>query len=155
MSRYIITISTAAYKPMLVNIKCWERGTVNDFMEALNGYKVTETNLRAVKRRINVFAGRGYCCDDSSEDMTVNEYFEWLRNPKNKAQITFFDRLCEFERTEDVSPYGFKQGYFSTEGVINTLKATGKVRIPFEWCYDIRQSMAKRFKDCYMEIIKK
>lgn len=155
MSRYIITINTAAYKPMLVNIKCWERGTVNDFMEALNGYKVTETNLRAVKRRINVFAGHGYCCDDSSEDMTVNEYFEWLRNPKNKAQITFFDCLCEFERTEDVSPYGFKQGYFSAEGVINTLKATGKVRIPFEWCYDIRQSIAKRFKDCYMEIIKK
>ena len=155
MSRYIITINTTAYKPMQANEKCWERGTVNDFMEALNGYKVTETNLRAVKRRINVFAGHGYCCDDSSEDMTVNEYFEWLRNPKNKAQITFFDRLCGFERTEDISPYGFKQGYFSTEGVINTLKSTGKVRIPFECCYDIRQSMAKRFKGCYMEIIKK
>ena len=140
MSRYIITISTAAYEPMQSNEKCWERGTVNDFMEALNGYKVTETNLRAVKRRINVFAGHGYCCDDFSEDMTVNEYFEWLRNPKNKAQITFFDRLCGFERTDNV---------------INTLKATSNVRIPFEWCYDIRQPMAKRFKGCYMEIIKK
>ena len=155
MSRYIITISTTAYKPMRANIKCWERGTVNDFMEALNGYKVTETNLSAVKRRINVFAGHGYCCDNPNNDLTVNEYFEWLRNPQNEAPITFFDRFCGFERTEDISPYGFKQGYFSTEGVINTLKATGKVRIPFECCYDIRQSMAKRFKGCYMEIIKK
>ena len=43
MSRYIITISTTAYKPMQANEKCWERGTVNDFMEALNGYKVTIT----------------------------------------------------------------------------------------------------------------
>ena len=155
MSRYIITINTAAYKPMLANMKCWERGTVNDFMEALNGYKVTETNLREVKRRINVFAGHGYCCDNSNNDMTVNEYFDWLRNPKNKAQITFYDKLCEMERTEDVAPYGFKQGYFDTEGVINTLRTSGKIRIPFEWCYDIRQSMAKRFKGCYMEIIKK
>ena len=155
MSRYIITISTAAYKPMQVNMKCWERGTVNDFMEALNGYKVTETNLRAVKRRINVFAGHGYCCDDSSEDMTVNEYFEWLRNPKNKAMITFHDHLCGIERTEEVSPYGFTLGYFDTDKMIDTLRTNGKVRIPFEWCYDIRQSMAKRFKGCYMEIIKK
>ena len=155
MSRYIITISTAAYKPMQANMKCWERGTVNDFMEALNGYKVTETNLRAVKRRINVFAGHGYCCDDSSEDMTVNEYFEWLRNPKNKAMITFHDRLCGIERTEEVSPYGFTLGYFDTDKMIDTLRTNGKVRIPFEWCYDIRQSMAKRFKGCYMEIIKK
>lgn len=41
MSRYIITISTVAYKPMQANEKCWERGTVNDFMEALNIISVT------------------------------------------------------------------------------------------------------------------
>lgn len=26
------------------------------------------------------------------------------------VQLTFFDRLCGFERTEDISPYGFKHG---------------------------------------------
>lgn len=155
MSRYIITINTTEYKPMMANDKCWERGTVNDFMEALNGYTVTETNLSMVKRRINVFAGHGYCCDSSSDDMTANKYFEWLRNPKNKVQITFFDRLCGFERTEDVAPYGFKQGYFDIGKMIDTLRTNGKIKIPFEWCYDIRQSMTKRCKGCFMEIIKK
>ena len=118
---------------------------VNDFMKALNGYKVTETNLKMVRRRIDVFAGHGYCCDNPNEDMTVDEYFDWLRNPKNKAQITFYDRLCECERTEDVAPYGFKLGYFNTDNLLNTLKTKGRVRISFEMCYDLRQAFSKRF----------
>lgn len=34
MSRYIITINTDAYKPLKATEKNWERGTINDFMEA-------------------------------------------------------------------------------------------------------------------------
>lgn len=149
MARYIITINTAAYKPMQANMKCWERGTINDFMEALNGYKVTERSLKAVKRRINLFDGHGH---SDAED--INEYFNWLNNPKNKARITFYDKLCEMERTEDVAPYGFKQGYFDIEKVLDVLKSKGVVTIPFEWVYDIRQSLSKRFKGCYMQIVK-
>lgn len=43
MSRYIIIINTDAYKPLKATEKNWERGTINDFMKALNGYKVTES----------------------------------------------------------------------------------------------------------------
>ena len=58
------------------------------------------------------------------------------------------------ERTEDVAPYGFKQGYFDIEKVLDALKSKGVATIPFEWVYDIRQSLAKRFKGCYMQIVK-
>lgn len=60
MSRYIITISTEAYKPMRANAQNWERGTINDFMEALNGYKVVETNLEKVMWRLQLFNGAPY-----------------------------------------------------------------------------------------------
>lgn len=151
MSRYVITINTDAYKPLKADEKNWERGTVNDFMKALNGYKVTETSLKGVKRRVKVFVGHNGC----EEDESVNEYFDWLENPKSKARITFYDTICGFECTENVSPYGFKQGYLDVEKVIETLRTKGTVIIPFDSLYDIRQASAKYFKGCYMEIVKK
>lgn len=153
MSRYIITINTEAYKPMRANEENWECGTVNDFMQALNGYKVTETSLKAVRKRVRLFAGLRYPEDDKE---SVEEYFNWLENPRNKARIKFYDRLCGFERIEDVSPYGaFKQGYLNVNKAMYNLKINGKVRIPFEEVFDIRQSKYKIYKGCYMQIIKK
>lgn len=79
---------------------------------------------------------------------------KWLDDPKSKTKITFFDRLCGFERTEYVKPYGFTQGYFDKGEIISSLKKNGYVKIPFEWVYDPRQSNYKRFKGCYMQIVK-
>ena len=151
MSRYIITIHTDAYKPMKVTEKTWENGTVNDFMAALNGYKVTETNLNMVRRRIRLL--QGCACPDYGED--VHTYFDWLNDPKSKARITFYDTFCKQERTHDVSVYGFSQGYLNVAKVIETLKTTGSVRIPFDALYDIRQSGSKLYKGCYMQIVKR
>lgn len=149
MSRYVITISTEAYKPMRASTQNWERGTINDFMEALNGYKVVETSLEKVMWRLQLFNGAPY------DEYNFRERMEWLDNPKSKAKITFFDKLCGFERTEYVKPYGFTQGYFDKCKIIRSLKNNGYVKIPFEWTYDPRQSNYKRFKGCYMQIVKR
>lgn len=147
MSRYIITISTEAYKPMKASEENWERGTVNDFMEALNGYKVIETSLKAVIRRINLFAGHPY------DETNFREIMDWLDDPQSKARITYYDKLCGFERTADVAPYGWKQGYFNVDDVITDLKKNSVVKIPFSWVYDLRQ-YNKRYDGCYMQIKK-
>lgn len=147
MSRYVITINTEAYKPMKADMKCWERETINDFMEALNGYKVTETNLKAIIRRINLFAGHPY------DETNWREVMDWMDDPRSKAKITFWDKLCCMERMEYAAPYGFKQGYFNIDDVINELKDKSIVKIPFSWTYDIRQ-YSKRYDGCYMQIKK-
>ena len=151
MSRYIITINTDAYKPLKATEKDWERGTINDFMEALKGYKVTETSLRGVRKRVNVFLGRW----GSESDGSLEEHFAWLDDPKTKVRIKFYDSMCGFERVEYVAPYGLKQGYIDIDNIMEALKTKGKVIIPFEETYDKRQVGAKLFKGCYMKIEKK
>lgn len=151
MSRYIITISTEAYKPLHATEKTWENGTINDFMAALNGYKVTETNLKLVYRRIKLLCGRKY--PESYE--TVREFFDWIDDPKNKARITYHDKICNCTRTSDVAVYGMPQGYLNIDKVIDTLRTKGEVKIMFSDLYDVRQSGSKRFKGCYMKIVKK
>ncbi len=60
MNEYIITINTNAYKSMRTSKKNWERGTINDFMEALNCYKVTERSINAVEGRRECSQGIWY-----------------------------------------------------------------------------------------------
>lgn len=150
MSRYIITISTEAYKPMRCSQRNWEPGTINDFMEALNGYKVTETSLEGVRRRIKIFQGQW----GDIYEVNGTEDYSWIDNPENKCKITYYDKLCGFNRTEAVAPYGWKQGYFNTENVIQELRKNGIVKIPFSWVYDIRQ-YNKKYDGCYMKIVKR
>lgn len=136
---------------MVATDKTWELGTVNDFMAALDGFKVTETSLRAVRYHLAVFTGTMTAqlgaCD-------VDSFFSWYNDPKSKTKIKFYDQLCGFERTADVAPYGFKQGYLSIDKCLTRLKTDGVVQIPFASVYDIRQSMANRVKGCYMQISK-
>lgn len=146
MCKYIITINTDSYKPMKASEKNWERGTINDFMNAINGYRVIERSLKRVVRRIGVFNG-------TLNGHEEEDYFEWLNNPKNKCKITFMDNICGFERTLEVAPYGWKQGYFNVDEVINELKENNVVQIPFKWVYDARQ-YKKNYDGCYMQIEK-
>lgn len=49
--------------------------------------------------------------------------------------------------------YGFMQGYFDIDKVLDLLKKEGSVKVPFSWLYDIRQ-YDKCMDGCYMEITK-
>lgn len=120
----------------------WEKGTLNDFMEAINGWKATENTLKKVAWRIDLFCGLWHLEEEGWED--------WYQQPVNR--ITYLDKLCELERTQKVAPYGFKQGYFDKDKVLKELEENGTVRIPFAWVYDIRQ-YDRHMDGCYMEII--
>lgn len=52
-----------------------------------------------------------------------------------------------------LSGYGFMQGYFDIDKVLDLLKKEGSVKVPFSWLYDIRQ-YDKCMDGCYMEITK-
>lgn len=112
-------------------------------MEALNGWNTTENSLQEVRWRIDLFAGIHHYDDADWE--------KWYEQAINK--ITYHDKLCGFDRTEEIAPYGFKQGYFNRNRVIDELQEKGIVKIPFAWVYDARQ-YNKHFDGCFMEISK-
>lgn len=140
---YQVRISTDAYRKQRCSQKNWEKGTINDFMEAINGWQTKEKTLKQVAWRIDLFSGIWHFEEEGWED--------WYKQPINK--ITYLDKLCGFERTQEVSPYGFKQGYFDRDKVLKKLQENGIVRIPFAWVYDVRQ-YDKHMDGCYMEIVK-
>lgn len=78
-----------------------------------------------------------------------NRYVKFLK----KNTIKYYDRLCGFERQQYLSGYGFMQGYFDIDKVLDLLKKEGSVKVPFSWLYDIRQ-YDKCMDGCYMEITK-
>jgi len=140
---YKVRISTDAYRKQRCSKNNWEKGTVNDFMEALNGWHTIEKNLKHVAWRIDLFSGIYHFEEEGWE--------KWYNKVINK--ITYYDKLCGFNRTSEISPYGFKQGYFNKNKVITELKEKGIVKIPFAWVYDLRQ-YDKHMDGCYMEISK-
>lgn len=149
---YKVTINTDSYKKRRCSKKNWEPGTLNDFMAALNGWENTEPNLKSLRWRLETFASN--CLtdvwDDDKKDYT-EEYLAWKNNPKNT--IKYFDNLCGFERTSEVQPYGFKQGYFSIDNVLEKVEKEGSAKVPFAWVYDVRQYL-KNMDGCYMLIEK-
>lgn len=138
--KYLLRIDTSAYKKKRCSKTNWEGGTVNDFMRALNGWRVTERSMAGVKRRLCIFDGS--LCEEG-----VN--YEWCT--KNRGVIKYHDNLCDVERTAYVAPYGFKQGYLNKKAVIETLKKEGYVKVPFSSVYDIRQ-YDRHYDGCYLEI---
>lgn len=150
MKKYQATINTTAYKKRRCSEKNWEPGTMNDYMEALNGWTTILNNLDEVRWQIEMFDGTGprNCWDNEVNDYT-KEYKDWRDKPENT--ITYLDKLCGFERTSRIEAYGFKQGYFSIDNVLEDLENNEVVQIPFAWCYDIRQYL-KNMDNCYMEI---
>jgi hypothetical protein len=147
---YQVRISTEAYKPKRCSKKNWEPGTLNNFMEALNGWTITEPDEQCLRWRIAMFAHNAVNDNwDKKKETYTKKYKTWKDNPKNK--VIYLDKLCEFERTDEPAVYGFAQGYFSTDKVITELNEKGSVKIPFSWAYDARQ-YSKNMDGCYMEI---
>lgn len=151
--RYKVKINTESYKKMKSSEKNWEPGTINDFMEALNGWHTSENNLREVLWRIEMFRGVTWINSEYSEENKgmSDRYIKWMHKRCNT--VKFHDHICGFDRTHIPSGYGFMQGYVSVSEKIEELKTSGKVRIYFKELYDLRQ-YHKNMDGCYMEIKK-
>lgn len=163
MARYKVIINTDNYKCGRCSKKNWEPGTRNDYMLAINGRSFCENSLREISWLLDLFQGISH---NSSEWTPENSdkigkygnyygmserFYKWLH--KKAHSVTFYDRLCGFNRTYWLSGYGFMQGYFDKRNVLDELKANGIVKVPFKWLYDIRQ-YDKAMDGCYMEIRK-
>lgn len=142
---YKVIVNTDAYKDRKCSSKNWEPGTMNDFMHAINGLVLREKNLEELYWRLSFFGGWAARYED------YEKYKLWLDQKRNR--ITFYDNLCEFERTSDVSVYGWAQGYYEIDKVIDEVRKNGIVRVPFKWYYDTIQYI-KNMDGCYIEIKK-
>ena len=155
MARYKVIINTDSYKCGKCSKKNWEPGTRNDYMIAINGITRTLYNIREVIWQLELFRGNSFLSSEYSLDNPEKNYGLSDRYIKflKKNTIKYHDRLCELDRQQYLSGYGFMQGYFDIEEVIKKLKAEGTVKIPFKWLYDIRQ-YNKAMYGCYMVITK-
>lgn len=157
---YKVIINTDKYKKRRCSKNNWEGGTMNDYMQAVNGWKTTEKNLKEVYWRLNLFQGINWLISEYDENNPDSydgiesfgmseEYTKWLHKRCN--EIIYYDKLCGLKRTQAPSGYGCMQGYFNINGKITELKETGKTIIYLHELYDSRQYY-KNMDGCYMMI---
>ena len=155
MAQYKMTINTDKYVCSKCSRKNWEAGTRNDYMLTINGIERMLRSLREVMWQLELFQGNHFLSSEYSDSNPKenhglsDRYIEFLQ--KNK--IKYYDRLCECEREQYLSGYGWMQGYFNIDKTIEKLKTEGTIKVPFAWLYDIRQ-YDKAMNGCYMEITK-
>lgn len=153
MAKYKVYINTEKYKCAKCSKKNWEPGTRNDYMIAIDGIERTLYSMKEVMWQLELFHGNSFLMSEYDEKYPEenyclsDKYTAFLK----KNTIKYYDRLCGFERTQYLSGYGFMQGYFNIGRIMSELKQNGKVKIPFEWLYDVRQ-YDKNMDGCYMEI---
>lgn len=152
VARYRVVLNTQGYRSVACSKKTWEKGTINDFMRAINGWRTTESSLKEVKWRLSYFAGCTYTTDvwNSTLGCIDPKYEAWIKKRCNK--IKYYDILCDMERVSSVQAPGMAQGYVDIDKEIGKLKENGVVRIPLKNFYDIRQNLYKRLNGCYIEI---
>lgn len=157
MARYRVKINTDSYKCKRCSKKNWEPGTMNDYMLAINGITRTIYAKRELIWQLELFRGESFLTGllseydrDSEGNLRLSDrYAEFLK----KNRIKYYDRLCGFEREQYLSGYGFMQGYFDIDKVLEQLKKEGFAKVLFSWLYDTRQ-YDKCMDGCYMEITK-
>lgn len=155
MAKYKMIINTDTYKCGKCSKKNWEPGTRNDYMIAINRITRTLNSMKEVMWQLELFRGNSFLSseydDNNSEENygLSDKYVAFLK----RNTIKYYDRLCELDRTQYLSGYGWTQGYFCIGKVLEGLKQNGVVRVPFEWLYDLRQ-YDKAMNGCYMEIEK-
>lgn len=159
--RYRVTINNDAYKCARCSKRNWEPGTRNDYMLAINGRTFAENSIREIRWLLDLFQGishnNGEWTSENSGKVgkygdyygMSERYYKWLHKKAHK--VTYRDRLCGFDRTQWISGYGFMQGYFNKERVIEELREKGSVKVPFKWLYDSRQ-YDSNMNGCYMMI---
>ena len=151
MARYKMTINTDTYKCGRCSKRNWEPGTRNDYMIAINGITRTLYSMREVMWQLELFRGNHFLHSEWVEEKGdwSDKYLKFVQ----KNLIKYYDKLCGFEREQYLSGYGWTQGYFNIDEVLEELKTEGNVKVPFKWLYDIRQ-YDKAMDGCYMEITK-
>ena len=124
-------------------------------MIAINGITRTLYNMREVMWQLELFQGNSFLMSEYSDDNPEENYGLSDRYIKflQKNTVKYRDRLCELDRQQYLSGYGWMQGYFDIDEIMEKVKAEGTVKIPFKWLYDIRQ-YDKAMDGCYMEITK-
>lgn len=155
MAKYQFSVNTDKYICHRCSKRNWEPGTVNDYMLTINGIKRTLNSLQEVLWQLELLRGNSFLISEYSEENPEENYHLSDKYCKflKKNEITYFDRLCGFNRTQYLSGYGFMQGYFSVGEQIQKLKKEGYIKVPFSWLYDIRQ-YDKNMNGCFVEVKK-
>ena len=127
------------------------KADVKRFMIEGREYTVPLKVINEIHRQDMIDYGENIAENNNPEENfgLSNRYVKFLK----KNTIKYYDRLCGFERQQYLSGYGFMQGYFDIDKVLDLLKKEGSVKVPFSWLYDIRQ-YDKCMDGCYMEITK-
>lgn len=158
---YRVTINTDAYKCARCSKKNWEPGTRNDYMLAINGRTFMEHSIREVRWLLDLFQGIDHNNGEwtpANADKTgkygdyygmSDRYYNWLH--RKAHHVEYHDRLCDLTRRQVLSGYGWMQGYFDRQKVIDELLENGSVKVPFKYLYDIRQ-YDTNMNGCYMLI---
>lgn len=141
------SISTAAYRPYTrIGERDKERGTINDFMEALDGWERMLSSADEAYWQAMWFHG---CTLDSSDANERAAYETWKKHPLNTIQ--YLDRHWDVIRIGHPCPYGFLRGTVNIVKIkerIHALLPGQSLTIPFTACYDARQKGASRFRGC-------
>ena len=150
---YRVTINTDNYKAMIADKKHWERGTVNDYIHAINGWTANERGLQEIRWRLAGIIG--YAMPkawDDAKNTWKTAYKRW--NTRRINRVKYHDNICGFDREEPIHIPGMPQGYIDIYKVINEVKSSGSARICFDDAFDIRQGNSRVFRGCYIEITK-
>ena len=93
---YKFVVNTNSYKDMACSKKNWEKGTVNDFMHAINGWSIRENNLKHVEWRIGYFGGWAASGVDGMD--AWNEYKAWEDGHQRKNYIKLLNYISRLAR---------------------------------------------------------
>lgn len=159
--RYRITINTDSYKCSKCSKDNWEPGTRNDYMLAINERTFTENSLKEVGWLLDMFQGNtfniGEWTPENSDKVgkygeyygMSEKYYKWLH--KKGHIVKYYDNICNLNRQQWLSGYGFCQGYLDKRKHFEELKKSGITKVFFKELYDVRQ-YDKNLNGCYMEI---
>lgn len=147
---YRIEVDTSKYEKRRCSEKNWEPGTMNNYMEAINGWKKTEPSFIRLSWFLDFLCHGG----KNFELYGTNpNYTKWFDESANKLIIRYYDELCGFERSQNLGPYGFAQGYINVGNLLEKIKKDGKAVLRFSSFYDARQ-YCKNMDGCYIRITK-
>lgn len=151
MAKYQMRINTDAYKLSRCSKKNWEPGTKNDYMLAIKGIERTLCNLREVLWQLEMFGGNTFLSSEYDEKNPEGNYGlsdRYVRLLK-KNEIHYHDRLCNLDRWQYLSGYGFIQGAFSAGTALEVLKKKDYVKVPLSG--DLSDSESA-LAQCFMAI---
>ena len=150
---YRVSINTDRFKGLSYSKRNWERGQINDFMHAINGWSVIESDIVELKWRLDFFLnGMSPKERNNEHSENQNKALLWDQQPSNS--VTYHVRSLGEQRTSPVRIWGIAQGYICPKRIMDKLHSDGEVTIDFSKAYDIRQGGSKIFKGAYMKIEK-